>query len=272
MATTASRPVRILLAMQDGFLAKSIKSVLPLIGNESSHVYVESQAEADLVIFTDVREIEQGYSKEKSYAYLKTTSQPGGPRLPDNCTVINTMSILVDLVGVITSAGQKLTPIVEAAPAPKGDAAPLRPDALRILVIDDTSENISSAKKYLAGHQLTTVSGYEDAMNVLSKESFDVVLTDLHLPMSSKTMGDKFVLGQLVPYGLLLMVEAARQGAKHVAVVTDLSHHDDPFSAAFDHFSGCPVKINQANVVMMHSPMKNGAKDWAEALARLMSS
>ena len=268
MATTASRPVRVHLAMKDGCLAKAIKQVLPTLGNESFYTYAESQLDADLVIFTDVYEIEQGYSKERSYAYLKVGSRTVGPRLPDNCEIIDSTSILADLVRVITSIGKKLTPIVET-PTPVEDTTPLRPDALRILVIDDTPENIASAKKGLAGHRLTTVGGYELAMEFLSAMSFDVVLTDLHLPMSSKTMGDKFVLGQLVPYGLLLMVEAARQGAKHVAVVTDLSHHDDPFSAAFDHFAGRPVTINQANVVMMHSPMKDGAKDWETALERL---
>ena len=106
-------------------------------------------------------------------------------------------------------------------------------------------------------------------MNIIGSEKFDVVLTDLHLPMSSKTMGDKFRFGELVPYGILLMVEAARQGAKYVAVVTDLSHHDDPFSAAFDHYSQFTIKIEGAKVVMMHATMENGAKDWASALAQL---
>lgn len=83
-------------------------------------------------------------------------------------------------------------------------------------------------------------------------------------------MGSKFKLGELVPYGMLLMVEAAHQGATQVAVVTDLSHHNDPFSAAFDYFSGFSVKIDNAKVVMMHAPMKDGTKDWAQALAQLL--
>ena len=108
-------------------------------------------------------------------------------------------------------------------------------------------------------------------MQILGSEKFDIVLTDLQMPMSSRTLGPSaFKLGQLVPYGILLMVEAAHQGAKHVAVVTDLNHHADWVSAAFDHFS-YPVQIEGAKVLMMHAPMdSDGSKDWAAALARLM--
>lgn len=264
------RPVRIHLAMEDGPILRSLKQVLQIIGEPTSHVFVESMTEADLVVFTDVRSIEQEYDKTRSYAYFGISRGAGVMRLPDNCLVISPSEALVCLIGIIQNIREKLTPIGEAAPVTVGEVVPLRPDALRILVIDDTPENITSAKQGLAGHRLTTVTRYQDAMDILGQEKFDVVLCDLHLPMSSRTMGDKFKLGELVPYGMLLIVEAAHQGAKRVAVVTDLSHHDDPFSAAFDHFSRYSVKIDGAKVVMMHAPIQGGAKDWASALNQLM--
>jgi len=262
---TAARPVRVHLAMEDGPLPRSIKQVLPVVSE--SHTYVESADEADLVIFTDLRAIERGYSKEKSYVYLATSGKQAETRVPANCAVISIGNLLGGLVNVLGDTRKKLVPI---ASAPADEPMQIRPGALRILVIDDMPENIRSAKKGLTGHRLTTATGYEEAMEILSREKFDVVLTDLHLPMSSKTMGSKFVLGQLVPYGILLMIEAARQGAKHVVVVTDLSHHDDPFSAAFDHYSRFQVKIEGAKVDMVHSPMKDGAKDWGVVLAGLV--
>lgn len=267
---TVQRPVRIHLAMEDGPIPRSIRQVLPIVGNESSHKYVGSLSEADLVIFSNVRAIERDYDKGKSYACLETPDGGKWGKMPDNCMKINVLNILQGLVEVIGKTREKLAPITGATSVPSEETIQLRTDALRILVIDDTPENIASAKKGLAGHRLATVTGYEDAMKILGSEKFDVVLTDLHLPMSSKTMGDKFKLGELVPYGILLMVEAAHRGAKYVAVVTDLSHHDDPFSAAFDHFSHFSVKIDNAKVVMMHSPMDNHAKDWAKALMQLM--
>lgn len=267
---TAPRPVRIHLAMEDGPLPRSIRQVLPLVGNESSHVYVESAEEADLIIFTDVRAIEKGYNKERTYAYLRVRADEKGLHLPENCVDLSVINIFVGLIGAIDIAREKLAPIAELVPPPQDGTTPLRADALNILVIDDTPANIASAVRGLAGHKLSTATGYEDAMTILESQRFDVVLTDLHLPMSSQTMGTKFRLGELVPYGILLMIEAAHRGATYVAVVTDLSHHDDPFSAAFDHFSRFSVQIDGAKVVMMHSPMQHDAKDWAVALVQLM--
>lgn len=262
---TTISPVRIHLAMKDGSLSRSIKQILPIVGDDLVLTYVENVNEADFVIFTEVRDIEKGYSKEKSYAFLKV---PGSKivSLPENCATIDAMTIIPGLIDAIGNISKKLLSIKETLVVLKKETVSLRPDALRILVIDDTLKHIASAKSDLAGHRLTIVTGYEDAMNILGSKKFDVVLTDLHLPMSSKTMGSKFKLGELVPYGILLMVEAARQGAKYVAVVTDLSHHDDPFSAAFDHYSQFPIKIEGAKVMMMHAPMKGGAKDWITAL------
>jgi len=65
------------------------------------------------------------------------------------------------------------------------------------------------------------------------------------------------------------MIEAARQGAKQVAVVTDLNHHTDPFSAAFDHFSRFPIQIEDAKVLMLHARITGEGKDWSNALDRL---
>ena len=258
----AKRIVQIWLAMKDGALPRSIKRVLRTVVGEETHTFVESQDEADLVIFTDVRDIEHGYSREKVYAFIDL-GDGMGVSLPENCVRVNATHALLGLIRAIEMA-QKNFAIPQSAVDSSEDVV-LKPNALRILVIDDDPRNIASARQGLSGELLRTVTGYEEAMEILGHEKFDVVLTDLHLPMSSKTMGSKFVLGQLVPYGLLLMLEASRNGAGLVAVVTDLSHHDDPFSAAFDHFSQFSVKIETASVIMMHAPMKNGAKDWVAA-------
>lgn len=266
-AITATRPVRICLVMEDGPIMKAIKQVLPA---GESHVYVAIQEEADFILFTNVRDIEQGYRKEKSYAYLKTSGRTDF-QLPENCKTIGVMNMLVEMIEAIKNASEKLQPIAETPAAPTTEV-PLLADAKRILVIDDTPKHLASAKTSLTGHKLTTASGYEQAMEILSKKKFDIVLTDLQLPMSSKTMGSKFKLGELVHYGVLLMIEAAHQGAKHVAVVTDLSHHDDPFSAAFDHFSSFPITIEGAKVRMLHARLNtDGTKDWNDALNRLLS-
>jgi len=256
--------------MKDGAVSRSIKGVLPMVGNEESHVYVKTFDEADLVIFTEVRDIERGYSKEKAYAYLQT-SKRDTPHLPENCRTVGCS--LLELVYLIADVRKTLKP----PEAPKTELVipevPLRLDAPRILVIEDTPKHQASARAGLAGHKLTIATGYEEAMKILANEKFDIVLTDLLMPMSSQTLGpDAFKLGELVPYGLLLKDEAAHQGATHVAVVTDLNHHTHWVAAAFDHFRYL-VRIDGAKVLMMHAPMNaDGTKDWAQALADLMEA
>lgn len=264
-----NRPVQIFVAMEEKSpLRRAIQQVFGVIGDTKTHCFVETAGEADLVIFGDVRAIEKDYSASKTYAFIDELSHIS-KNLPANVVSLKLSNLVVELLELIQKVGQELKPLEGSTSTPIEEVA-FRADALRILVIDDAQENIASAKKGLADHRLTTVTGYEDAMDTLRREKFDIVLSDLHLPMSSQTMGSNFRLGELVPYGLLLMVEAAHQGAKRVAVVTDLSHHADPFSAAFDHFSGMRLEIDGAKVIMVHAPMKDGAKDWAAALERLM--
>lgn len=99
--------------------------------------------------------------------------------------------------------------------------------------------------------------------------SFDVVLSDLLMPASRMTMGDKGMeyVGQEMPVGFALSLMAAIHGARYIAVVTDTNHHDHPASAMLDTFAsqcphehntvGVPVRfvINGAKVGYYHSPM-----------------
>lgn len=262
---TTIHPMRVHVAMQAEILGRTIKQI---IGEPVR--FIDTASEADLIIFDSVRKIEKDFDKTKSYLCIWGVGGSGyitkPANLPENVTVVHGADLLTNLLTLLSDLSKKLTPIADVVATSVEEVIPTRPDALRILVIDDTAKHIASAKKGLAGHRLTTATGYQEAMELLGKEKFDVVLTDLHLPMSSKTMGDKFKLGELVPYGILLMIEAARQGAKKVAVVTDLSHHDDPFSAAFDHYSQFPISIEGAKVRMLHARVSDEGKDWAEAL------
>ncbi|PCI29332.1 hypothetical protein COB55_02430 [Candidatus Wolfebacteria bacterium] len=269
--TSTKRPVRIQLAMEDGPLPRVIKQVLPIAGNKDSHIYVESTGEADLVIFTDIRAIEEGYDTKKQYAYIDTASKREEPNLPEGCQVISGSTLLVSLINTITATRDSLGLIDEDVPTCKTDIV-LLAGALSILVIEDTPKHIDSARSGLADHKLTFATGYQAAMSILESEKFDVVLTDLKLPMSSRTLSDQaFKIGELVPYGLLLMIEAAKQGTEFVGVVTDLGHHDDPFSAAFDHF-GYMIDMWDSKVLMMHAQITDGAKDWKYALYQLVSN
>jgi len=248
---------------------KAMEKVVDLIDVE----FVDTAVEADLIIAMSLREVESVYSRDRHFAIVAVDEVKGN--MPENVTVLNAMSAVVECFNLISEISEGITDFEKVGDEDEAILeVPLLPDAKSILVIDDRSENIASAKKLLAGHNLVLAEGYEQAMDILGKEKFEIVLTDLYMPMSSRTLSKSaFKMGEEVPYGLLLMLEAARSGATHVAVVTDLNHHSDHFSAAFDHFSRSSLRIENAKVKMMqvYAKTEEGAKDWKVALDELLS-
>ena len=117
-----------------------------------------------------------------------------------------------------------------------------RRQTMKILVIDDTRTNLDAAKQTLAGHELTLAASYDEAYKLLEKPKgetqppFDVVLCDLLMPagaVEQGTEGQKYI-GQEMPVGFALAFMAVLQGAKYVAVVTNLNHHQHPAAALLD--------------------------------------
>ncbi len=262
--TSAVRSIKIHLVMYKE-LMQSVKRFITFVGKTPS-MFTEKIEEADVVIFTEKRDIASQYNEEQFYIHLVVPGEDEPTSVPKNCVVVNAMQI-VGLTEAIAEIYKNFTPAVE----PVLKSMPLRTDALRILVIDDTPTNIRSAKVGLAGHLLRTATGYDEAMKILGNQDFDVVLTDLEMPMSPNLLAPgRFKLGELVPYGFLIAIEAARQGAKFVAIATDGGHHAGPLQAAFDHFSKFPVKIEGAKVVMVHACTGNEGKSWSSVLADLM--
>ncbi len=141
---------------------------------------------------------------------------------------------------------------------------------MKILVIEDKQMHQDSARQTLVDHDVTLVSSYDEATKVLGSKgfNFEVVLTDMNLPMGSKnTLNEAFKSGEQVPYGFVLALMAAHCGAKYVAMVTDANHHKGAMSAALDNlgptyyeswcggFESVKVfKINDAKVVFVHTP------------------
>jgi CheY-like chemotaxis protein len=229
--------------------------------------FAENAEEADLIIAQSARDIANTYRSDKWYAILSLKEETHHAPNVRNIPILEFIAPLLEYIQEIAkSRGTEKT----TAAMPEA-VIPLLPDAKHILVIEDTSKHQASAKILLAGHQLTVIGSYAEAMELLGKNRYEVVLSDLYLPMSAQTLSDKaFELGKLVPYGLLLALAAARRDAKYVAVATDLNHHADALAAAFDHFFSHTYEINGATVRFLHSPMTeiNGesVKDWKRIL------
>jgi CheY-like chemotaxis protein len=133
---------------------------------------------------------------------------------------------------------------------------------MRILIIEDTQKHIEAAQKLLADHELTICKTFHEAERVLAGAEngfqyredaefpFDVVLTDLHLPLSLKGLVENPVIGTTktgesikkpavevygsqIPYGVVIALAAMRRGVP-VAIVSDGSHHSHPINWALD--------------------------------------
>ena len=231
---------------------------------------------ATLVIVDNYSAIGNFYSKEKWFAIIPLTGDKLKKELPENVSYLSFSNAIVEIMEIISKINDEKPTDAEVAEEPDVIEEFL-PNAKKILVIEDTLRHQKSARLLLKGHRLTVATGYDEAMELLGKEDFEIVLSDLYLPMSPKTLGtEAFEIGKLVNYGLLLSLEAARVGVNYIAVATDLNHHADCFSAAFDHFSQFDFRIEGAKVIYLHAPMthidgeKESVKDWLDVMNQLL--
>ena len=134
---------------------------------------------------------------------------------------------------------------------------------MKVLVIDDSTNHQQSARQVLsAEHDLTVVGSYDEAAKLINRpynwekdpdfKYWDAVLCDLLMPAGRNAQGPngmKYV-GVEMPVGWSLAIQAAIEGAKYVAVVTDMNHHDHPASAMLDSLNRKIFTINGAKVLM----------------------
>jgi CheY-like chemotaxis protein len=157
---------------------------------------------------------------------------------------------------------------------------------MKILVIDDTKKHLDAALQTLVGHDVTVCSTHDEALRLLEKQYdndkqkqllekyeqsgmknreawdksyldselpyWDAVLCDLLMPAGRNAQGGegtKFI-GQEMPVGWSLALQAAREGAKYVAVVTDMNHHHHPASAMLDGLNRHIFSIDNARLLM----------------------
>lgn len=139
---------------------------------------------------------------------------------------------------------------------------------MKILVIDDNVIHQDAAKAQLKDHETTVVGTYDAGQELLKvQHEFDAVLVDLLMPASRQQQGGAGMrfMGQEMPVGIFLALLAAKNGAKYVAVLTDVDHHSHPASACFDAFNRegenhpTPFTIEGAKVLLSNT------RNWLKA-------
>jgi len=251
--------VNVHIAIQ-GPVGKAIQQVLNLFGE---HSYTDFE-NAKLVLVDSKEELLRLHTSDKYFVVL-SVKEPS--KLPANSEWqgMPELAKLIPLISDEAAIDRKLGKTTSVS----GQEVPIERilgGGFHILVVDDSKENRKLAKQLLDGHTLSVASSYGQAMEVLTTGDFpSVVLTDLYLPMSrhGALSVDAIEIGRLVPYGLLIALEAARNGAD-VAIVTDANHHQDCISAAFDTMRHT-YSVNGKKLLLLN----NCGKDWAKALELL---
>jgi CheY-like chemotaxis protein len=238
--------------------------------------FVENPEESELVItgLDSYGKLTRYLDPERQFAVLKVVGRQSVPAdAPDNVHFLEPGKEVPDLIKLMHSLRKKH----ESKEGEAGEQSASYPPAstakelgvLSILVVEDDPRHRESASE-LSDHDLTVVASYDGALEVLKHKTFDVILTDLKLPMSAERLGpEAFELGKLVDYGLLIPFLAPSTGC--IGVVTDTNHHADPISAAFDRLEGRSFQVENALVRFMHAALHSDrSKDWTSALRSLM--
>jgi CheY-like chemotaxis protein len=250
-------------------IKQALKQTMELFGEIE---FVDDAYEANIVVGQNPKELAPFYCQEREFIIFSDNKHEKHQEAK-NVHAFGVMEAM-EIMTMPALRAQKPLPVLPTRPEilSPSERRINNPGAVRVLVIDDTVMHQKSALSLLVDCDLTVAIDYDEAMGLLESNQYDAVLTDMEMPSSTKL--SCYQLGKMIPYGLLIATEAARVGAKHVAIVTNLNHHTDPFAAAFDHFSHHDYIINGAVVKYMHAPMINingeYVKNWKSALQELL--
>jgi len=162
---------------------------------------------------------------------------------------------------------------------------------MRIIVIDNTQKHLTAALQTLAGHDITICDTHDKALELLRSQKdnaifkklyaeyqaasianayekacqesalpyWDAVLCDLLMPAGRNAQGEGMrLVGQEMAVGWSLALMAARNGAKFVAVVSDMNHHAHPASAMLDAINHHIFDIDGTKMLMTNDVARVG--------------
>jgi CheY-like chemotaxis protein len=121
---------------------------------------------------------------------------------------------------------------------------------LEILVVEDQQHHQEAAKQLLKEHNVTIVSTYDEATNLLKipnicdeglvQPSYDAVLTDMFLTQGEGrclSPDRQHLASEQMPFGYPIALMACQKGVPYVVIVSDANHHSGPMAYSMDFFS-----------------------------------
>jgi CheY-like chemotaxis protein len=233
----------------------------------------ESQASADIVFVTELRELRGIYNSTQIFLVMLPGSDlDRSPKQPENVCLVDAFKIfdptrgIAQLVALCEARGKlQAKPAVKAAAAKPSNLAHFA-KRYAVLVIDDKEENLERARVCLEGHDVVTVNRLQVAVQEMDARKFDAVLSDMEMlpdKLYPSLNLDQYGVTDTVPYGFAAIIEATERGLP-IAIVTDGNHHASWVSAMFDHKKG--MTANGQKVLFFN----NIGKGWDVALKALM--
>lgn len=241
----------------------------------------DNPQEADLIIVETKERLHELYHKKKFFAVLsikEVKNLPANARWIPLLEFIHYIGAYMDEIGKAL-ATRKQEPVASSEEDPlfvetgleytREDPGAER--SFRVLVVDDKPQNLQLALECLQkDHFVTLASGYAEALQLISKKTYDAVLSDCQMLPETKNSAlslEAITIGQTVHNGIFLIFHATKRGAR-VAIVTDANHHMDWVSALFDDRDLYqPQEVNGQPVLLINYM----GKRWDEALNALMA-
>lgn len=264
-------------------LARVLKHVFNTLLGEGLYDFDHADATtADVVIVENKQELEKVWKNDRRHfiVFALPWDLPGEQEsLPKNIHCVAALEYLPSMLEIFNKIQESISSVdPETVPKqPRFETGKLYEprhgvdgQGLTILVIDDTPENLEGALALLGEqHHVMLAQGFAQGRELIEARPWDVVLTDLHMPLGSEAKtalsSDAIKIGETVPCGMFLVFRATQLGAK-VAVVTDANHHQDWTSALFDTLRQ-QQEINGRTVLFIN----HMGKEWNNALDALMS-
>jgi len=237
----------------------------------TGNTIVKNRGSADLVITDEKNKVIRGYRPEQHYLIISFEEILG---LPDNAKWVHASQFVSGILQYISEISsdcdlddetkKELAIGVEIQPSNCSTHQPLH-----VLVIDDTIGNLEKAVEQLHDECVITLAdGYDKGIELIEKNRYDVVLTDLQMPIGlhHKALSvQNLDISKTVHNGFLIVFMATAKGAQ-CAVVTDASHHQDWVSASFDDLINQNHTVNGQKVLFFN----NIGKNWRQALNKLL--
>lgn len=101
---------------------------------------------------------------------------------------------------------------------------------LDILVVEDTKRHQESSRDLLRGHDITLVDNFDEAVELIGRERYDILLTDMFFPQGNIgqcKMTDRKRAHIPEDLGTYLALYAARRKIPNISIVSDSNHHDN---------------------------------------------